>query len=336
MEVEKVKTRSIADLKIYKRIGSIYPNFIKKKFAQELIYAGETTNVLSFLGSMTVLSLIISLGVLLFPLAFSNNITMLNAFLGILSFIAVIWLSFVLIYFKAEDRTQRVEEVLPDVLQLISSNIRAGMTPYQALRIAARKEFGPLYYEIKNVTSKSLGTKSFEVLLLDIGTRFKSEILERALSLFTTAMHSGGHLAILLNELAVDIEDSRSLKQDLVTATKTYSSFIMFSILISTPLLLAVSIQFLDFITGIHTQSSATAGASLGLFGEISITVGFLTILSIVLLIVTSLLASLLIGVIKEGKLAYGLRFFPIIATGSLIIFFVLRNLINTFFGGLV
>jgi Flp pilus assembly protein TadB len=321
---------------IYKKVGYVWPRLIRTKFRQELIYAGEKKDALSYLGSSTILGIVVLLAALLVPAAFGFPFSFMMGVIALLSFGMIIYLSFVIVYFKAEDRTKRVEEVLPDFLQLISANIRAGMTSYTALRVAARKEFGPLYYEIKSVTAKSLGTESFESMMLEISKKFKSETLERTLTLFTTAMHSGGHLAVLLSELAEDIEDSRTLKQELITATKTYSSFITFSILISTPLLLAVSIQFLDFITGIHSQSSSVAGADLGLFGEISITVGFMTTLSIVLLILTSFLAGLLIGVVREGKLSYGLRIFPVIAIGSLIIFFALRNIINNFFGGLI
>src|SRR3989338_1305476 len=49
----------------------------------------------------------------------------------------------------------------PGFLLLVSSNINAGMTPFNSFQVAARPEFGPLAEEIKYAVSKSLGTTSF-------------------------------------------------------------------------------------------------------------------------------------------------------------------------------
>jgi pilus assembly protein TadC len=256
---------------------------------------------------------------------------------SILTFIGVEIMTYLLLYFKVEDRTKRVERVLPDMLQLLSSNIRVGMTPFQALKLAARKEFGPLEEEIRHATARSLGTESFAQTLLGMSKRIKSDMLERAMKLFGTAMHSGGHLAPLLEELAKDIGETQALKKELVTNTKTYSSFIMFTIVVGTPLLLAISIHFITVITGLQAQTStATASFGLGfLGGKVAITVDFLIKVSIVMLTLTGLLAGMLLGVITEGKAKFGLKYAPIIIGGSLIAFVILRILVTRYVGTL-
>lgn len=324
--------------KIYYILLSLYPTSFKKHVKKLIIYAGEKKELKDFLGPATLIGVLFSLIVLIIPLAFPINFLPYFPIIAVLILFGVVLLFYLLLYFKVEDRTKRVEEVLPDVLQLIAANVRAGMTPFQALRLAARKEFGPLHEEIKHATAQSLGTESFGKALLSIGDRVNSEMLNRTLTLFTTAMRSGGHLATLLEELAKDLEETKSLKKDMLSSTKTYISFIMFSIIIGAPLLLAISVQFLDFISNLQAETSTvTASAELSfLSGEIVISPGFMTVISIVMLILTSLLASNLLGVIQEGKAKYGLKYAPIIVILCLIVFFVLRKFISNFFAGIM
>ena len=105
----------------------------------------------------------------------------------LLSLVLVHFLIYLLIYFKVADRTKRVEDSLPDALHLIAANLRAGMTPFQAMKVSARKEFGPLKEEIEYATTKALGTESFSKALLNMNNRIKSSILERSMKLFTTS-----------------------------------------------------------------------------------------------------------------------------------------------------
>ncbi|MEE9525829.1 MAG: type II secretion system F family protein, partial [Candidatus Woesearchaeota archaeon] len=207
--------------------------------------------------------------------------------------------------------------------------------PFQAMKLAARDEFGPLKEEIEYATTKALGTESFSEALLSMAKRIKSPILDRAMKLFSASMKSGGHLAQLLEDLANDIAETRALKKELITNTKMYSMLIMFMVVIGAPLLLAVSIHFIKIISGMQaTTGAAEAGFGMAaLIGTISLTPGFLTKLSVVILFITSLLASMLMGVIAEGKEKYGLKYAPLVITGSLIVFVISQYIISGFLG---
>jgi len=226
-------------------------------------------------------------------------------------------MAYLLLYFKIESRRKQVERVLPDCIQMIASNLRSGMTPFQALRASNRTEFGILKEEIEQAIERSLGTESFEESLLSIRNHVKSEMLDRALRLFTTAMRSGAHLADLLENLSQDLSELQMLKKDLVTTTKTYTMFILFTVIVGAPMLLAVSIRFVGIMADMQQRSD--------IFGSIAITPEFLTMASVILLVVTSLLSASLIGVIKEGKVLSGLLYFPFIAGACLAMFAAFR-----------
>ncbi|HIH38946.1 type II secretion system F family protein [Candidatus Woesearchaeota archaeon] len=302
-----------------------------------ILRAGEDAPADIILGKITLLSLLAFLITILIPFALHAAYTASHILIAIVAFLFIQTLGYFHLFFKAEDRTAKIEDALPDALQLVAANIKAGITPFKALKLAARTEFGPLAEEIHIATSKAYGTSSFTDALLGISKRVSSETLERALKLFISALESGGHLAPLLEELSRDIAQNRSLKKEMITNTKTYAVFIMFTIMFIAPLLLSVSIYFITLISSMQSQAGV-ADASFGmgfLAGEVVITPAFLTVISIILLFATSMLACMLLGVIKEGKASHGLRTAPIIIVGSLILFVIYRHLISNFFGNL-
>lgn len=321
--------------RLYLNFAKIFPNTYRNHMEKLFIYAGEKTNSDSYLGSSIILSLLAFITVIITSLLLDGPLQIKYIILAIIAVIIIMAIYYFIVYFKAAERTERIEKVVPDWLQLISSNLRAGMTPFQALKASSRKELGPLKEEIDRATTKSLGTEFFSQSLLQISGRIRSEILEKSLKLFSTAMKSGGHLANLLEELGKDIANTRNLKRELVTNTKTYTMFIMFTVIVGTPLLMVVAIHFLEVISNLQaTTGTATAGFGLGfLAGEITITPEFLTKVAFAMLILTSSLACMLLGVIKEGKMKYGLKYSPIVIFGSFCVFYIVRHFISKFFG---
>jgi pilus assembly protein TadC len=329
--------------RIYMTMARLVPKRYKAYLEQMLVYAGEKRNVDFWVGSASVLAVLVFIIIIFsqtifFPIKKIVPRTVALAFpsyiiLALISLLMVQFFVYITIYFKQVDRTKRVEEALPDALQLISANLRAGMTPFQSLKMAARREFGPLKEEIEYATTKALGTESFADALLSITKRIKSSTLDRTMKLFAASMKSGGHLAQLLEDLADDIAETKSLKKELVSNTKMYSMLVMFTVVFGAPLLLSISIQFIKIISNmqISTKVSEAGFGMAFLAGTISLTPGFLTVVLVVVISVTSLLASMLMGVIMEGKEKYGLKYAPLLITGSLIVFAVSRYIINSF-----
>lgn len=321
---------------VYESVIGIFPDKYVKEFRQMLIYSDDRRGISEWLGKSLLASVIAAiLGVLI---CFYFDINIFAALGGALLLIILIqFLVYITLYFKVENRTAMIEKALPDALQLIASSLQAGMTPYKAIKVSARKEFGPLTEELNKATAHALGTKDFAKELIKIGDRVDSPTLRRTLRLITRSMHSGGHLATLLEDLSEDIAETRSLKNEMVTNTKTYTMFIMFTIIVGAPLLLSISIHFVTMVQNMQGQTSlSTDEFGLGfLTGEMDITPGFLTNMSIIVLFFTSLLASMLTGVITKGEMKAGLRYAPFVIVASIALFFISKVLIGNFFSGI-
>jgi Flp pilus assembly protein TadB len=325
--------------RLYRNIIKVYPKNARVGLKKLMLYAGEEKKELQdVLAPVIVASVLFAVAAVLFQ----QNFLPENPVEGILSAISILLLAqlffYLFYFFKADKRVKKVEEVLPDALQLMASNLNAGMTAFQAMKLAARSEFGPLKEEFDYATTKALGTESFSQALLNVGKRVNSPVLERAMKLISSSLKSGGHLAVLLEDLAEDIAETKSLKNELVTNTKTYSMFIMFTIIVGAPLLLAISIHFVKIVVDMKASAniSATEFGIEFMSGAITLTPEFLTKMAVVILFITSLLACMLFGVISSGKEKFGLKFGPMVIAAALVIFFIAKYLVGQFFAGIM
>lgn len=316
---------------LYSVLSTFYPVSYKKHFEQMLVYAGDSVGVRYWLGSGLLLSLLVFGIFLLYPLAVFRSFQWWFVLYGVLGFFAMQFLLYLLIYFKVEKRKERVEKALPDFLQLMAANLRAGMTPFQALRLSLRDEFGPLKEELQVAMNRALGTDNFTQVLLQTRERIPSPLFERTMELLTSSLRAGGKLSSLLEDLAKDVIETRTLRKELLTSTRTYGMFVLFTILLGAPLLFAISTYFLGVM--ISLQASTGVAANSSLVGEILITQDFFTLVACIFLVLTSFLACVLIGVIRTGEYFYGLRYAPFVASGALLFFYLFRILIGSFLG---
>lgn len=244
--------------------------------------------------------------------------------LGILFFLIPGIAYYMWVLYIIQTRVKMVEEVLPDFLFLVSNNISAGMTTIAAVSNSARKEFGILSEEIKIALSKSLGSESFTDSLKELNNRIDSEMLRETISFFSEAMKSGGKLAKLLENTASDLRQRQELKKELKSSTKMYVMFVLFIILVATPLLLSIAVQFLHTIENMQGDNlqgaiENTNVAVLG--GKLLITPDFMQYMSYILLFINSILASLFMGILLDTRATQGIKYFPLIFVVSTVLF---------------
>ncbi|MFH0970148.1 MAG: type II secretion system F family protein [Candidatus Diapherotrites archaeon] len=252
--------------------------------------------------------------------------------LGIVFSVAVRWLR---LYYVIENRRRKVEEILPDFLLLVAGNIRAGMTSFSAFKSSLRPEFGALSDEVRHVTSRSLGTGSFTTALMQVSENVESQSLSESVRFFVQASRSGGKVAQLLENTSNDLRRTQDLKKELESSTRTYIIFVAFVMVIATPLLMAVSVAFVELITRIQSQSSiGGAAGGLGfLGGMLTITPAFLEGMALILLIGNSILAGFFMGTIGKNKPLLGLRFSPIMFAVSVIVFWLAQGMLAGLLG---
>ncbi|MBI5133358.1 MAG: type II secretion system F family protein [Thaumarchaeota archaeon] len=319
--------------KLYSAIGIKFPKKLVEHTVALLAYSGSQENEVEWLGARTLIVFLFSLaGTLAFVLLQRTAELYAVALFFIFLNLVITFLSYLIIYYRASARATSVEKVLPDFLMLMVSNLHAGMTPFSSFVRAARPEFGPLYNEILIASSRVGGKRTLEDSMSYLASRFNSEIFRKSIDTFVSGSKSGAHLAKLLTVNAEEIRKLQDLRQELISATKSYAMFLAFIVAVLMPFLLGISLNFLTTFLTIQKQSkfseSFSSTVSLGFFnGEISILPDEMFMIAILALVMTTFFTSLFMGIVMSGKPLLGLKYFPIIL-GFAVGFFYFTRLV--------
>ncbi len=330
----------------FRRVGGVFPKRTIAYFGEKLRFAGLRDDPKVWLGTRFMLSAFIGLVfVFIFFMlnqpdpTIENILIACGTFLFGLFFCALLF--YLRLYFIISDRASSLEKILPDFLLLAASNLRAGMTPFNAFVHSAKPKFGPLYQEVHLAAAKATGTASLVDALIELGNYFDSKLFRRTVILFAKGMRSGGQLAKLLRANADEAQHIQDLRAELTTATRTYTLFLGFVIVIIMPFLLSIATLFVTVFLTFQPDSSGLDAESLGgvpmFSGKILITPTEMTMMAVGTLILTSLLVSALSGLIQKGHALYGIKYFPVFAIVSVVFYFLSHMVIGSMlmnFGG--
>jgi flagellar protein FlaJ len=240
-----------------------------------------------------------------------------------------------LLVVTASQRIALVEDILPDFLSIMASNIRSGMTYDRALLLSSRKEFGPLSREIDRAAKEALAGKPLPTALMGMAERIRSETLSKTVRLIVEGIKSGGNLADLLESTAFDIRRFAAIRKEVSATVLTYQLFMLAAAAIGAPLLYAVTTLLVQTTSQLRTKVglSADVSANLPFFSNTSlISPETIFLYSIVALAITGFFGALASGVVSKGKESEGYPYVPVVMVAAYCIFFVARIFMSTVF----
>ncbi len=306
-------------------IEKVIPRKIREKFEKEIILAGfddpnsyfRTSVKISFLFSILISFIVfykLRLDLLFLPLIF------------LLSFYSVILLLLFLSFILSDMRAKEAEERLPDTLFLIASNLRSGMPIDKALWFSAKEELGVIGRELKRVSIEISMGVPFVKALRALGNRFKSDIVKRVVDIIIQGVLSGGNIAPLLERVAVDIREQKSLEKEASSSVGMYIWFIIIASTILAPLLFSSSVTLIEIMIRIGGNLEEIPKAVAGPISFSGFSVEFtpedLYNFSLFTIILINSFTSFVIGEIKYGNLGYGIRYLPILLGISVLLFY--------------
>ncbi|MEM7821526.1 MAG: type II secretion system F family protein [Candidatus Aenigmatarchaeota archaeon] len=322
--------------RMYRRIRWAYPKWYVKWIEKNIVYAGMEIKVERFITLSFLYSLSFSFFIFSVLLLFNHLIIALIS-------LPILFILFQLIFdliviFIGDNRGGFAELVLPDALQLMSANIKSGLTPDKALLFAARPEFGILEKEIKLAASKAVAGEPIEDALIELGSRIKSRIINRTFALIVEGMKKGGEIASLLEQTAEDVRDLKLLKKEISAQVSMYSIFILIAVGFASPLLFAFSSYLVETMSIVGSSLKLEEASRYAVVGSIRLGVinippNFLKFYSLLLLSSSSIFGSLLVGLLQEGKESAGIKYIPILLSLNISIFFFVRSILSVAIG---
>ncbi len=346
--------------RFYQNIGSLFPSSIISSTQVLLVQSGiQRITAKYYLGFSAFFSAALSIIVFLISPFFTNNsLIIYSASLAFLIFMP--FLFYFLLLMRSESRANKIETVLPDALQIIASNIRAGMTLENAIWSSARPEFGPLRDEINRVSADTFAGIPITEGLLSMSKRVRSNVLNRAMKLVVEGIDLGGEMSHLLDEVAQDIRSTQLLKKEIATTTLTYAIFIVFAAVLAAPLLFSISTFYSEMNQQLTAHTSSGSGqnqaqinaaaqrsgfgglATLGSIGSSSsqskngINATDIYWFSLSAIIITTFFASLILGEIQTGSIMQGAKFIPIFVPVAVAAFLIALGVLHAALGGLL
>jgi len=336
--------------KAYAILSRLFPTSVHAAVDKLIVQGGfKLLNKRQFLGFALFFSL--SAAVVSF---FTAQLLSTDTTIHLLAPVAGIIVSLVLVYFMllatADARAREVELYLPYALQLISSNIRAGLTLENALWGAAKPEFGQLSVEVQRVSRDVFTGMPVSKALARMTVRVHSTVLERAVKLIVQGISLGGEMATLLDYVADDIHNIQLLQREIATSTITYSIFIVFAGVIASPLLFSVSVFYAEINEHTINQQAGAgnvdpaalqkAGLSgipvIGVGGSKSLPASDLHNFALASVIITTISCAFIVGLMRYGKATRGLPYAPVFLGIGLFLFFSSLSLLNELFAPLL
>ncbi|MFC2162402.1 type II secretion system F family protein [Candidatus Altiarchaeota archaeon] len=337
----RIISRTIRKIMVYvpHLIGRFIPKNIEVSIDQYLTYAGVEMTPEEVIGMTLVYSSVLTMVAYLITIIFTASV-FVTWMVIIITFISIWMLPYIALSILVNRRAESVEETLPDVLNMVSQNMIAGMTSYNALWSAARTEFGPLAEEIQGVARSTLTGIPLTDAMLGMTNHIKSDKLSRSIRLIIQGMISGGDLPDVLQGISKDMRKEYNLKKQMASETNAHALFIWFAIFVGAPLLFSVSLQFVTIFStllsklNVQDMKEATPAAMISL-NQLSITPEFYQFYAIAILFISGFFAAFLIGILKTGKPVSGTPSVPMMTLGPIAVFLAMKYVLDSFFSSL-
>ena len=133
-----------------------------------------------------------------FPLSFSIQIIFAAlSWFVVQLFFAIFFILIIYFYFdlRIYYRTRKMEEQFPDFLQVLSANLKGGMTFERAMWAAIKPRFGVLGSEMAKASKKVMTGYDLSKALTELADKYDSLMLKRTADLMISEIESGGNIA---------------------------------------------------------------------------------------------------------------------------------------------
>ncbi len=259
-------------------------------------------------------------------------------------FFAILFILLVYFYLDLQIyyRTKNMEEQLPDFLELLSANLKGGMTFERALWSSVKPRFKILGSEMAKASKQAMIGYDVRKALSELSEKYDSFMLRRTVDLMVSEIESGGNVAQLIDRIVDNLRETKDLKDEMTAAAIAYVIFISVIVIVISPLLFALAFNLLtiilDFIgkLAVTTQRVSAVSALPIVLKQVSIDPEDFRIFSIITIFIISLFSSLIVAIVEKGDIKGGVKYIPIYVVCSMAFYFFFMKILKGLFVGLV
>jgi flagellar protein FlaJ len=206
-------------------------------------------------------------------------------------------------------RISKLEAEFPAMIRDISLSVKSGMTLKGAMSMAAGGQYGALTRAIKQMDNAISWGVSFDDALLHFARKYPTPLIRRTVFTLIEASRMGGQLGEILEGVATDVEETKSLEKRRNSETKPYLMVCYVSYFVFLAVIMIMSYVFLPMM---KQASEATSGAALpsgmGKFAVSDADMAKYNLLFFHALVIQGFFAGIVTGKMSEGKVVAGLK----------------------------
>lgn len=255
------------------------------------------------------------LGLFLFTLIGINSIIGLG-----IGFITPVAIVFGWLFFSMERRVDSIEQTTPDFLRQIASLLRAGVGIETALEDISKQGSGPLSDELRRAVIEIKIGSSFDDSLLSMGERLKSKTLDRTFRMIIEGRRVGGSLSDVIETVAEDLRSVLALKRERKANVMMSVMFLIIAAIVAAPFALGMIMIYSGFIESLGKTNPLLGAAYISASGYI---------------IIHSIIAGLLIGIVLYGSARKGVKYALILVPAAYGIFYLIATFGMLLIGGM-
>ena len=295
-------------------IDKVVPEKYIIKIQETLIRSGMYVKA----SDLITLGLLAGIGLALLA-SFLSVIIGVNPILGIIvGFIVPNGFIGIYIFFMMERRVDAIEKTTPDFLRQIASLIRAGVGLETALEDVSKHGRGPLNDELKRAVIEIKIGSTFDDAIMAMGERLKSKNLDRTFRMILEGRRTGGSLSDVIETVAEDLRAVLALKRERKANVMMSVMFLIIAAIIAAPFALGMIMTYSMFIESLG-KSNPLLGAS------VTAASGYI--------IIHSIIAGLLIGIVLYGSARKGVKFALVLAPVAYLIFYAIKTFAMSMMG---
>lgn len=213
------------------------------------------------------------------------------------------------IFVMMERRVDAIEQSTPDFLRQIASLLRAGVGLESALEDVSKQGEGPLYDELKRAVIEIKIGRTFDDAILSMSERLKSQNLDRTFRMILEGRRAGGSLSDVIETVAEDLRAVLALKRERKANVMMSVMFLIVAAIIAAPFALGMIMVYSGFMESVGKPNPILGAAQIAASGYI---------------IIHSIIAGLLIGIIMYGSARKGVKFSVPLSIVAYSIFYVI------------
>ena len=300
---------------IFNKIIDSLANIIEDKTSENILIKFQ--EILLESGIFTIASKLVAIILLIIFLlitvfSFLSIVFNLNLFLAIIFAIAIPpGVLFGYISIQIEKRREGIEKSAPDFLRSLASMLRVGLSFENSMDELSKYGSGPLYDEIRRAVIEIRMGRDFDDTILSMSSRLYSSNLDKTFKIILEGRRSGGGLADIIDDVAEDLRVILSLKRERRASVMMAVLFLVISAAIAAPFALGM--------IGIYSSFMISLGKGSELIDTAILAGGSY-------IIIHSVLAGLIIGLIMYGDYKKGIKFSIPLTIVAYSVFYLISN----------